>query len=203
MQQLSGTITVKPLPTATISGTAAVCQNSATPTITFTGANGTPPYTFTYNINGGASQTVTTQPGNTSVTVSAPTGTAGSFTYSLVSVAGTLCSQTQTGSATITVNPSPTATISGTTAVCQNSTTPNITFTGANGTAPYTFTYNIDRGANQTVTSTSGNSATVTAPTGTTGTFTYNLASVSGAKLFTGAKWFCNHNCKSNTYCNH
>jgi hypothetical protein len=176
-----GTITVKPLPTATISGTTAVCQNSATPNITFTGANGTPPYTFTFNINSGTSQTVTTTSGNTSVTVSAPTGTAGTFIYNLLSVAGTFCSQTQTGSATVTVNPLPTATISGTTAVCQSSTSPNITFTGANGTAPYTFTYTINGGANQTVTTTSGNSATVSQPTGTPGTFTYALVSVAGA----------------------
>ena len=53
----------------------------------------------------------------------------------------TTCSQAQTGSAIVTVNPLPTATISGTTAVCKDAASPNITFTGASGTAPYTFTY--------------------------------------------------------------
>lgn len=174
-------ITVNPLPTATISGTATVCQNATAPVITFTGANGTAPYTFTYNINGGANQTVSSGAGTTA-TVSAPTGTAGTFTYNLVSVTSALgCSQNQTGSAVITVNPLPTATISGTTTLCQNAAAPSITFTGANGTAPYTFTYNINGGANQTVSSGAGTTATVSAPTGTSGTFTYNLVSVSSA----------------------
>ncbi len=46
-------VTVNPLPTATISGTTSVCQNAAAPLITFTGADATAPYTFTYKINGG------------------------------------------------------------------------------------------------------------------------------------------------------
>src|SRR5206468_2265065 len=134
-------ITVNPLPTATISGTTAVCKNASSPNITFTGVIGTAPFTFTYKINGGSNLTVTTSSGN-SVTVAAPTTTVGSFAYSLVSVqdaSSTSCSQAQSGTATVTVNPLPTATISGTTAVCQNATSPNITFTGAAGTAPYTF----------------------------------------------------------------
>jgi gliding motility-associated-like protein len=175
------TITVNPLPTATIAGTTTVCQNGTAPTITFTGANGTAPYTFTYNINGGANQTVSSGAGTTA-TVTAPTATAGTFTYNLVSVTSAMgCSQNQTGSAVITVNPLPTATIAGTTSVCQNGTAPTITFTGANGTAPYTFTYTINGGVNQTVSSGAGATATVTAPTATSGTFTYNLISVTSA----------------------
>ncbi|MGV3609763.1 MAG: Ig-like domain-containing protein [Fluviicola sp.] len=175
------TITVNPLPTATIAGTATVCQNAAAPTITFTGANGTAPYTFTYNINGGANQTVSSGAGTTA-TLTASTATSGTFTYNLVSVTSAMgCSQNQTGSAIITVNPLPTATIAGTTSVCQNGTAPTITFTGANGTAPYTFTYTINGGANQTVSSGAGTTATVTAPTATSGTFTYNLVSVTSA----------------------
>jgi uncharacterized protein (TIGR02145 family) len=179
-QSGSAVITVNPLPTATISGTTAVCKNSAAPLITFTGSSSTPPYTFTYNINGGANQQVTTIAGN-SVTVSAPTNVAGIFTYNLVSVqdgSATACSQTQSGSATITVNPLPTATISGTITVCQNSVAPLITFTGGSSTPPYTFTYNINGGANQQVTTVVGNSVTVAAPTNVVGSFTYNLVSV-------------------------
>ena len=174
-------ITVHALPTATINSVGTpVCQGSPSlPTITFTGADGTAPYTFIYKINGGPNQTVTTASGN-SVTVNAPTGTAGTFTYSLVSVSDNLnCSQLQTGSAVVVINTLPTAAINGTTSVCIGSTSPNITFTGANGTAPYTFTYNIDGGANQFVSTVSGSSVTVAVPTGTAGTPVYNLISVS------------------------
>src|SRR6185312_7520052 len=105
-QSGTATITVNPLPTATISGTTAVCQNGTQPNITFTGAGGTAPYTFIYKINGGTNQTVTTTSGN-SVTVAAPTATTGTFAYTLVSVqdaSTTACVQTQSGTATITVN---------------------------------------------------------------------------------------------------
>lgn len=82
---------------------------------------------------------------------------------------------------TVTVNPLPTASISGGGTLCINGApAPTITFTGANGTAPYTFTYNINGGAAQTIVST-GNTATITAPVGTAGTFNYNLVSVSDA----------------------
>jgi hypothetical protein len=181
----SAVITVNPLPTAAIAGTTAVCFGGTSPNITFTGATGTAPYTFTYKINGGANQTTTTIVGN-AVTVAAPTGTSGTYTYSLVSVSdGNGCSQSQVGTATITVNTLPTASVSGTLAVCQNNLAPNITFTGANGTAPYTFTYNINGGTNQSITTVSGNSVTVAAPTGTVGTFNYNLISVSDTNLCT------------------
>ncbi|WP_028526843.1 choice-of-anchor Q domain-containing protein [Runella limosa] len=166
-------------PTATISGATTVCQNSTSPSITFTGQNGTGAYTFTYKLNEGTSQTATTTSEN-SVTVPVTTGTAGEFTYRLVSVSNpNNCSQSQTGSAVVTVNPLPTATISGTTTVCQNSPTPSITFTGANATAPYTFTYKINDGAAQTVKTVSGNSVTVPVSTTTVGEFTYTLLSVS------------------------
>ncbi|MEJ7681481.1 MAG: Ig-like domain-containing protein [Segetibacter sp.] len=117
------TITVNPLPTATISGTTAVCQNATRPAITFTGTGGTAPYTFTYKIGTGANQTVVSGSGTNpvSVTVFAPTTTVGTFTYNLVSVQGQFCSNPQTGSATITVNPLPT--ITGTLVVCAGSTT--------------------------------------------------------------------------------
>jgi large repetitive protein len=179
------TVTVNPLPTAIIAGATTVCQNDVAPNITFTGANGTAPYTFTYKINGGTDQTITTSGVNSSITVVAPTTISGTFTYSLVSISDastTHCSQTQTGSAVITVNPLPTAIIAGTTNVCKNGTEPNVTFTGANGTAPYTFTYKIDGGTDQTITTSGVNSSiTVAAPTTVSGPFTYSLVSISDA----------------------
>jgi hypothetical protein len=81
---------------------------------------------------------------------------------------------------TLTVNPAPTATLMGTTTVCQNATAPGVVFTGASGKAPYTFTYTFN-GSTQTVTTTSGNAVEVVQPTGSAGTFTYSLLSVTDA----------------------
>lgn len=172
--------TIKPLPNAAISGSATVCLNSSSPSITFTGSSAAAPYTFTYKINGGTNQTVTTTSGNTT-TVTVPTSGAGSFAYSLVSVqesSSKTCTKTVSGTATVVVSPLPTATVSGTTPVCQN-TNSSITFTGASGTAPYTFTYQLNSGSNQTVTTSSGNTVSVTVPTGAAGSFAYSLVSVS------------------------
>ncbi len=176
----SATIVVNPLPSATIAGSTTVCQNSSSPLITFSGSGATPPYTFTFKINGGANQTATTTSGN-SVTVSVPTNTPGNFVYSLVSIeesSGTVCVNAATGSATVVVNPLPSASIAGKVAVCQYGSAPAITFTGSGATAPYTFTYSINGGVSQTVTTVSGNSVTVTAPTTTAGTYTYALLDV-------------------------
>jgi gliding motility-associated-like protein len=182
----SVTVVVNPLPSATISGTTTICSNSASPLITFTGSVGTAPYTFRYAVNGGTPQIITTSSGN-SVTLQASTVTAGVFNYNLLSVqdsSSSACMQNQTGSAVITVNPSPQATISGTRSVCTSSANPTITFSGSNGTAPYTFTYTINGGANQTITSV-GSIATITVPTNTVGIYTYNLVSVSDSSTTT------------------
>ncbi|NRD19825.1 gliding motility-associated C-terminal domain-containing protein [Winogradskyella eckloniae] len=76
------------LPDATISGGGiTVCQNEApAPQITFTGSNGTLPYVFSYRINAGAIQTVSTTGSNTSVTINADISNVGTVTYTLVSV---------------------------------------------------------------------------------------------------------------------
>ncbi|WP_343584137.1 gliding motility-associated C-terminal domain-containing protein [Flavobacterium sp.] len=173
-------VTVNPLPTASVVAAGPVCQGDTSPVVTFRGADGTAPYTFTYNINGGSNLTVSTVSGN-SVNVPVSTAAAGSFVYTLVSVAdssSTACTQPQNGFTTSIVNPLPTASISGTAEVCHNGTAPAVTFTGANGTAPYTFTYKINGGDDQTVITTAGNSVAVDAPTDTAGTFTYTLVSV-------------------------
>ncbi|MFN6228142.1 MAG: PKD domain-containing protein, partial [Bacteroidota bacterium] len=184
----NATVTINTNPTATIGGTIAVCKDAGPPQITFTGGDGTAPYTFTYNINGGASQTVSTVAPSNLVTVDVPTGTVGTFTYNLVGVVdvnNTVCSGSPTGSASVTVNPLPTATIAGTDTVCLNSSPAPVTFTGANGTAPYTFNYKINGGALQSVTTSTGNSVVVNAPTSTVGVFVYELISVTDASSTT------------------
>ena len=79
---------------------------------------------------------------------------------------------------TATINPYPTATISGTISICQNFPSPLITFTGASATEPYTFTYKINGGGSLQVTTVTGSSVTVAAPTNVVGTFNYSLVSV-------------------------
>jgi|GEM_PF-1504216 len=165
---------------AMTSSASSVPQNSTSPIITFTGTNGAIPYTFTYNINGGASETVTTTGTDSWATVSMPTNATGTFVYNLLTVADATRSQVQSGSATVVVSCLPEATISGTTSVCQSGTAPVITFTGAKGTAPYTFTYNVNGSSNRTVT-TNDTTAILSAATETAGTFTYTLVSVADA----------------------
>jgi gliding motility-associated-like protein len=187
-QSGSITITINTNPTAQITGNVDVCKNAPSPNITFTGADGNAPYTFTYNINGGAPQTISSTGTSSSVDLPVPTSTVGAFVYNLtgvVDVNNTVCSGSPTGSVTVNVNALPTATIAGTTGVCLNATPPLVTFTGAGTSAPYTFFYSINGGGTLSVTTTSGNSATVSVPTGTAGTYTYTLLSVTDGSATT------------------
>jgi hypothetical protein len=111
-------LVIRPMPTASISGTTSVCVGASSPIITFTNPQ-TVTIKVTYAINSGLDQTIVVPPksgavnGMNSVTV--PTTTGGSFVYSLKSVVyddnTPDCSSTITGkSATVTVNPTPTIT---------------------------------------------------------------------------------------------
>ncbi|MBB3838558.1 hypothetical protein FHS57_002563 [Runella defluvii] len=104
----SASVTTYALPTAVVSGTSLVCKGGSAVTVTFTGSNGVAPYTFSYQVNGGSVQTVATTGGSASATVNQSTSTAGIYTYTLVSVRDANCSQTQTGSAVVTVQTKPT-----------------------------------------------------------------------------------------------
>lgn len=172
------TIAVRPNPTATISGTATVCQNATSPQITITNPQSLA-VTVTYNINNGANQTVSIGAG-TNTTLNVSTATAGTFAYNLVSVSYNTspnCSQSISGTATVTVRATPTATIAGTTSVCQNGTAPNLTINNPQS-LPVTVSYLIN-GANSTnVNLAAIGSSTVSVPTTTVGAFTYTLNSV-------------------------
>ncbi|MBA4408158.1 MAG: hypothetical protein C0397_01890 [Odoribacter sp.] len=183
------TVNINPLPTATISGTTAVCQNAIAPNVTFTGATGIAPFTFTYTINGGSNQALATTSGN-SVTIAAPTGTAGTFTYSLVSVqdaSSTTCSQSQAGTATITVNPTPTVTNAASASTCSG-TGPNIALTAS---TPSSFSWTIGTITGSITGASAGSGATInqvlTNPSNATaGTVQYVVTPTSTTDLCAG-----------------
>lgn len=104
-------LTIHPKPIAGIGSNTTVCQNGVSPLITFNATNGTPPYTFTYKINGGGNQTISTTTGSF-VSIPATTNNPGTLIYKLVSVADLNCSQPQSDSAIIIVNPLPLVTAS-------------------------------------------------------------------------------------------
>ncbi|OYU84665.1 MAG: hypothetical protein CFE24_05745, partial [Flavobacterium sp. BFFFF2] len=177
-------VTVLALPAASLSAdVSAVCQNGTSAVLTFTGSGGVSPYTFSYTANG-SSQTLSSIAGQDAVTFSVPTNASGTQTYVLTGVSSSTspaCSQTQSSTTTITIEPLPTATIGiSTAAVCINGISPVVTFTGASGVAPYTFTYTDPSGTTQSVTST-GATATVSVPTNSPSILTYTLQSVTSA----------------------
>ncbi|KAB1154044.1 YDG domain-containing protein [Flavobacterium luteum] len=99
-----GTLVVNPIPTATMSSTSLNCLSQLTQ-VTFTGSNGTSieNYKFYYTIDG-TPYTVSTLPGNNTVTVNVPSNAVRSFVYVLTDVedVNTSCSKVISG-ASITV----------------------------------------------------------------------------------------------------
>jgi gliding motility-associated-like protein len=132
----STTVTVRPTPLATISGTTSVCQNAAAPDVTFTNPM-TLPIIVTYNINGTVQPTIAVAQ-SSSVSVAASTTSAGVFVYNLVSAvyqAAPACSNNLSQSATVTVNALPAPTLSssdGDNIFCAGT---SVTFTAGGGTS--------------------------------------------------------------------
>ena len=148
-------VAVNPLPTASISGTTSKCSGGTAASVTFTGAAGTAPYTFTYKLNGGSNLTVVST-GNTA-TVTAPT-TGGTYAYTLQSVqdaSSTACSQAQSGTATVTVYQTPS--ITSTSLNCNQ-----ITITSPAITGPGSIQYSFDGGSTYGASNTSGTLASGT-----------------------------------------
>ncbi|MBP6458576.1 MAG: gliding motility-associated C-terminal domain-containing protein [Crocinitomicaceae bacterium] len=181
---------INPLITATISGSDTVCINDVSPNVVFKGMNGVAPYTFTYKINNGTSQTITTNVGEDVVTLPIPTSVAGVFNVSLVSIresSALVCSNnTLNANVTIKVNPLPSAQIIGTTSVCEGGAQPEILLTGLNGTAPFTFNYVINGVIQNPIQTSVGNvNAKLFAPTNVAGIFNYSIVGVTDASCST------------------
>ncbi len=125
--------------TATISGNASVCKNATAPLVIFTGYGSTAPYTFTYTVNGGTNQTVTTAGTDSTVTVSVPTATPGNFTYTLLNVTDSAGKQqSQNSGVTVTVK-QPTSSITHDT-ICSTSLPFHWNGTDYNAAGTYSYT---------------------------------------------------------------
>ena len=176
--QASGTLTVVPLPTVVVTNPAPICApNTVDITTTTTGFSAG--LTFSYWNNSSATIAITN-----------PTTISVSGTYYIKGTNASGCATIHP--VVVVISPSPIATISGQNnfVVCQNGTEPTVTFTGLNGTAPYTFTYEVIKnsitGPTQTVTTLGANtSSTISFSTASEGNYIINLLSVqdSGAAL--------------------
>ena len=147
-----------------------IIQGSTNTVYTTSATNAT---SYTWTVTGAGNTISGTGPTGTVTWATGFSGTA-SVTVTATGCDGTVVSSTS--GATVTVRPPPTATIGGTTTVCQNTTNPNITFNNPQ-TLPVTVTYNIN-GANPSTINIAGTSATIAVPTSVSGTFAYNLVSV-------------------------
>lgn len=174
------TITVNPLPTATISNDTTVCQgNSGKVKITFTG---TAPFTAQLK-----------DQNNTIYNVNSPTNviyfpvtvaTTSTFTVVANSVKdANNCTGTGSGTVVVTLQPLPTATISSNSQICAGgSSSIKIDFTG---TPPFDYTYQLSTGG--TVSGTT-NLSSITLPVSPASTTTYTLVSVNNSVASSGAK---------------
>lgn len=142
---------------ATISGSATVCQSTTPePLVLFTATGGVAPYTFTYQLNG-VNQTIVTSVTSASVSLKAQTTIPGTYTYTLVSVKDKSgLTLTVTSTATIVVNPLPDPTINSSAElstlngktffkICSN-TLAELTFTNTSTTIATNANYVIDWG---------------------------------------------------------
>lgn len=125
-------VQVSPAPAAAISGSGSFCQGSGDTVLLNINLTGNAPWTVVYS-NGAAQSTISVP----SSPFALPVTQAG--TYTLISVTGANnCPGNVSGSATVTQNPLPTATLTGGGSICQGSGQQvqlNIALTG---TAPWT-----------------------------------------------------------------
>jgi gliding motility-associated-like protein len=191
-------VTVNPLPTATITAsTLTSCTNLTAPTVTITGTGGTFPLTVTYrvNVNGVTGSTQYVQTDITGVaTLSVLTATA-TYQYELISLqesSSTACVNASTSSVTIVVNPVPD--ISNQTPafpeVCRGTTSFNVTFDAANSPDQYKLVWGaLATGQGFTDVPYAANNFTVAAGKGTVN---FAVPAAAAANTYTGTIYFRN-----------
>ncbi len=163
----SGIVTVDPMPNLNITNPSPVCAPN-TVDITATISSSSLGLTFSYWNDNSAT-----------IAIANPTSISTSGTYYIKATNASGCYEIK--QVVVVINPNPKATISGQNnfIICQNGTQPIVTFTGSNGTPPYTFKYQIGSGSIQSITTAAtSNSASVGIPTATFGNYTLNLLSV-------------------------
>jgi hypothetical protein len=180
-QLVSGSafIAVLAAPTATISGSSPPCVGE-TAIVTFTG---TPNAVVTYNVFTGPAQTIVLNSSGLATLITPPLLNSTDFyVVNLISVEAPVgCTQTLSGSAIVSVGPPITGTIYVTDDTVCEGTPVEVTFWGSNGQAPYIFTYAIDGGAQQTITSNLSSLATISLSNLPPGVHTLSLISVKSA----------------------
>lgn len=168
-------VVVTPAPTAVISGGGAVCSGSPLPNVTFT-FTGTPLFKFSYS-DGVTTFNVVGYPSTTFTISNAPAGN-----YSITALTDNIgCLGVSLGTpVAVTVNPLPTAVVSGGGPVCSGSPQPNVTFTFT-GTAPYNFSYSDGVTTTPVVGNPTNTFTLATAPVGT-----YSITALSDNNGCTG-----------------
>jgi hypothetical protein len=158
------TVNVNPAPTATVSGGGTVCAGATLPDVQIA-LTGIAPWTFTYT-DGSTSTPITTSTNPYMIT------NASAGVYTVTNILDASCTGTSTGSATVTVNPIPTASVSGGGTVCVGNPLPEVSI-ALSGTSPWNISYT--DGTTTSAITTSTNPYTFT-PT-TTGTYSVTALS--------------------------
>lgn len=136
-------VNVNPEQIVAISGSTTLCAGSST-NINFVG---TPNAIVTYNVNGGPNTVIVLNAAGNATLATGPLAVTTNYNLLVIQMPGPICAALVSGTATVTIVPAPTVTISGTTTICAgNSTTINFT-----GTPNATVTYTVNGGSNQTV----------------------------------------------------
>lgn len=97
------TVSVNPPQNATISGASNICSGNGTNII----FNGNPNSIVTYNVNGGASQTITLNALGSGILPTGPLSNTTTYNLQLIQLPGPTCPASLNGSVTITVDPNP------------------------------------------------------------------------------------------------